>query len=87
MAPLHSESFNKLKELISKAPVLAPFDSSKPIVVQADASQFGLGATLLQEGHPVSFASRVSKIIFNTRSDQHRWVHNFYKMFVHNIIS
>ena len=56
--PMHTEAFQKLKDCVSNAFALVPFDPSKPIVVQADASQFGLGAVLLQENKPVSSASR-----------------------------
>ncbi len=34
------------------------FDPSKPVTVQVDASQSGLGAVLLQEGKPVVYASK-----------------------------
>jgi len=37
---------------------LANFDSNKEITIQADASQHGLGCCLLQNGKPISFASR-----------------------------
>jgi hypothetical protein len=57
--PVHAKAFQQLKDCISKAPVLATFDSKKPIVVQADASQFGLGCCLLQNGQPVAFDSRL----------------------------
>ena len=36
----------KVKELLYSAPLLAHFDSAKPILVQVDASPFGLGAIL-----------------------------------------
>lgn len=45
-------------ENVAKAPSLSPFDGSKPLIVQGDASQTGLGAVLLQEGRPVAAASR-----------------------------
>ena len=34
------------------------FDVAKPITIQVDASNSGLGAALLQEGKPVVYASR-----------------------------
>lgn len=55
---VHTAELEKLKQLASSAPVLANFDATKKIIVQTDASQQGLGACLLQEGHPVAFASR-----------------------------
>lgn len=57
--PIHAAAFKKLKEAICKAPVLATFDPKKQIVVQADASQDGLGACLMQNGQPVAYASRI----------------------------
>ena len=43
----------KVKELLSTAPVLQYYDVRKPIVVQSDASQSGIGAVILQDGMPV----------------------------------
>lgn len=57
--PVHAEAFSKLKEALTTAPVLATFDSSKSIVIQADASQYGLGCCLLQNGRPVALDSRI----------------------------
>lgn len=54
----HTADFNKLKQLLSSAPVLANFDPSKKIIIQSDASQSGLGCCLIQDNHPVAFASR-----------------------------
>ena len=56
--PEHKTAAKKVKELISAAPVLAHFDPSKPFVAQADASKYELGAVLMQEGHPIAYASR-----------------------------
>ena len=49
-----------MKTLISEAQgrSLPFYDRSLPITVQADASQDGLGAALLQEGKPIAFASK-----------------------------
>ena len=54
----HEEAFSKLKEAISKTPVLRYFDSNEETTLQCDASSTGLGATLLQRGQPVAYASR-----------------------------
>ncbi|RXN16535.1 dynein heavy chain axonemal [Labeo rohita] len=51
-------SFERLKSLVSNTPVLKYFDVNKEIMLSVDASAEGLGAVLLQEGHPVAFGSR-----------------------------
>ena len=51
-------SFTSLKELIMKAPVLKYFNPSKPTKLSVDASFKGLGAVLIQDNHPVAYASR-----------------------------
>ena len=45
--------------MIVSASVLAYYDVNKPVVIQCDASQSGLGATLLQESRPMAYSSRV----------------------------
>jgi hypothetical protein len=54
----HTRVLKKMKEKLTKGPVLANFDIKKKITIQADASKSGIGCCLLQEGKPVSFASR-----------------------------
>jgi hypothetical protein len=54
----HEAAFQRLKQLITTAPVLRYFDPSAPVTIQCDASSQGLGCCLLSEGHPVAYASR-----------------------------
>ena len=51
-------SFEKIKQLVSQAPILQYYDVTKPVTIQCDASGKGLGAMLLQDGKPVCYASR-----------------------------
>ena len=53
-------SFQKIKDLIAKSATkpLRYYDQRKPVTVQADASQRGLGACLLQDGQPIAYASK-----------------------------
>uniref|UniRef100_A0A3Q1FUD2 Reverse transcriptase/retrotransposon-derived protein RNase H-like domain-containing protein n=1 Tax=Acanthochromis polyacanthus TaxID=80966 RepID=A0A3Q1FUD2_9TELE len=55
-------AFSKVKELVTKSPILAFYDVTKPTIVSADASSCGLGGVLLQDHSgqlkPVSFCSR-----------------------------
>lgn len=44
--------------MICEAPVLRYFDTSKSITLQCDASEGGLGFSLLQEGQPVAYGAR-----------------------------
>ncbi|UYV69327.1 K02A2.6-like, partial [Cordylochernes scorpioides] len=56
-------AFRKLKELLTTQPILAAYDVRKPTMVSSDASSYGLGAVLKQEGkngiwRPVAYSSR-----------------------------
>lgn len=55
---VHNKALDELKNRISKAPILGNFNSNKEITLQCDSSKSGLGCCLLQDGQPVSFASR-----------------------------
>ena len=55
-----NSSFQKIKDLIAKtaSQLLRYYDRTKPVTVQADASQRDLGTCLIQEGQPIAFASK-----------------------------
>ena len=52
------QAVDDAKRLIAESPTLHFYDPTKPLTVENDASEYGLGAALLQEGKPVCFASR-----------------------------
>ncbi|GBN22275.1 Retrovirus-related Pol polyprotein from transposon 297 [Araneus ventricosus] len=49
--------FGRVKEQITKSPVLAFFDPRAESEIVVDASPFGLGAVLQQRGKPIAFSS------------------------------
>jgi hypothetical protein len=55
---IHTSSFEALKKALSEAPVLALPDFSKPFAIETDASGTGIGAVLLQSGHPLAYISK-----------------------------
>ena len=52
------DSFEKLKDMITRSPVLKYFNKEEDLVLQCDASERGLGACLMQNGQPIAYASR-----------------------------
>ncbi|KAK3716424.1 hypothetical protein QZH41_000491 [Actinostola sp. cb2023] len=54
----HDKAFDEVKLLVTSHPVLKYYDVNEEVTFQCDASEKGLGATLLQNGQPVAFASR-----------------------------
>ena len=45
-------------KLITEAPVLALYQPEKPLSLENDACEYGLGSVSMQEGRPVAYASR-----------------------------
>ena len=56
--PEHDAAFSALKKTISSSEVLRYYDNTKPLILQVDASQRGLGAALLQDNGPIAFSSK-----------------------------
>ena len=50
-------SIKKIKQLVTAAPVFQFYDVNK-VTIQCDASSSGLGAVLMQDGHPITYASK-----------------------------
>jgi hypothetical protein len=56
--PIHQASFQALQTTLCTAPVLALPNFSKPFCIETDACGTGVGAVLLQEGHPLAYISK-----------------------------
>ena len=64
---VHQELFNKLKDALTSAPILAYLDYSKKFILETDTSLKGLGTVLTQEDdegnfHIISYASHTLKL-------------------------
>jgi hypothetical protein len=55
------DSFNKLKELLTMAPILKVAELEKDFTICVDASKEGLGGVLTQEGHVICYDSQKLK--------------------------
>lgn len=54
----HQNAFEELKQAIHTDTKLRYFDTARPVTLEVDASQHGLGAALIQDRKPVAFASK-----------------------------
>ena len=53
-----TNAFESIKEMIVDSPVLSFYDPNKELTLENDASEYGLGTALIQDGRPIAFASR-----------------------------
>ena len=56
--PTYERAFRKAKLHITNAVTLKYFDPAKSIILECDASGTGIGGTLIQDGHPITFVSQ-----------------------------
>lgn len=56
--PEAQASFVKLQRAVTTAPVLATPNFTRTIVVECDASCFGLGAVVIQKGQRIAYYSK-----------------------------
>ncbi|WVZ90409.1 hypothetical protein U9M48_036715 [Paspalum notatum var. saurae] len=54
----HDVAFRELKQALVSAPVLGLPNFAKPFCIETDASGLGIGAILIQEGHPLAYISK-----------------------------
>jgi hypothetical protein len=54
----HKEAVQKLRNMMTEAPVLRFYSLDEPVVISGDASQAGLGCVLLQGDMPVAYGSK-----------------------------
>jgi len=55
--PAEKKGLETLKKAVTQTSVLRYYNAAEEVTVQCDASQYGLGAALLQKGQPVTYAS------------------------------
>jgi hypothetical protein len=54
----HDNALDEMKRLVTAKPVLKYYDPKLQLVLQSDASETGLGVTIMQENQPIAYASR-----------------------------
>jgi hypothetical protein len=54
----HDTAFQNLKTALCQSPVLALPNFSRPFCIKTDGSELGIGAVLMQDGHPLVYLSK-----------------------------
>ena len=54
----HEKSFQNIKQMLISKRCLQFYDVTKPVTLQVDACNTGLGAVSIQDGKPIAYASR-----------------------------
>jgi hypothetical protein len=57
-SPAVQEAFDAVKIALSSAPVLALPNFDKQFILETDACNAGIGAVLMQDGHPIAYLSQ-----------------------------
>jgi hypothetical protein len=57
-SPAVQEAFDAVKIALSSAPVLALPNFDKQFILETDACNVGIGAVLMQDGHPIAYLSQ-----------------------------
>lgn len=57
-SPQAQQAFQLLKDSLVQASVLRILDFSRTFVIEIDASDMGMGAVSMRDGHPISFLSK-----------------------------
>lgn len=63
------QAFESLKKAMASTPILGLPDFEKPFTVETDACATGVGAVLLQQGHPIPLLESEAKWSLPVRLD------------------
>jgi len=82
------EVFNKLKKIVCKEPVLIQPDQTKPFEVEVDASNYAIGAVLMQKDdknilHPVAYFSKTMNNVQRNYNVYNHELLGLWEMFKH----